>query len=483
MEGKNMATNSEEFQKHAKENASIYATAIRNNRITKEDFQAAANVGGKYSFADQDAALRRIHDAFGEFASEHPDDERVQNFVSGIPTVKSFTPNKEDWMSYDNEQMARLAEQMKFNWKNIDDRSEMMKMLTDEGIKHSKQQVYQDYKKEHPAAAWINETILAPNVSNRAKRGEDIKGKDVALDVANIGTYAFPGAGAAASKAGKIALLASDAALQGAVGLASDINQGNKLGMHNVVAPLIGAGTGMSAELVPKLAKTAVDAVTGGFGGEIGKTASDAAEKWITKVFGDEVGAARSSLARDAKYVRDNVKTARKNASENAKKKLLSEGYSAKPNADMKSITRQKEYFASNPSKWKAAIESGRISKEKAEEFLADPRFTTAIRNNAKTYPSIKDLFKDYFDKTTRKDALKETGSQMLRGISRQTGKGLMIGRSNDDRNKNAKPSLDEVIASPEMANYMRLRQLGYDADLPDEYKDYKSRIETLYGF
>ena len=123
--------------------------------------------------------------------------------------------------------MGRLAEEMKFNWKNKDDRSEMMKILTDETIRKDRQKIYEDYKKEHPAAAIINENILAPNVSKRSERGEDIKNSDVALDIANDITYAFPGAGAAKTVLGKGLMLGADAALQGAVGAASDVNLGN----------------------------------------------------------------------------------------------------------------------------------------------------------------------------------------------------------------------------------------------------------------
>ena len=60
--------------------------------------------------------------------------------------------------------MGRLAEEMKFNWKNKDDRSEMMKILTDETIRRDKQKTYEDYKKEHPIAAFINENIILKNV-------------------------------------------------------------------------------------------------------------------------------------------------------------------------------------------------------------------------------------------------------------------------------------------------------------------------------
>lgn len=464
-----MATNSEEFQKHARENASIYATAIKNNRITKDDFQAAANVGGKYSFADQDAALKRIHDAFGEFASEHPDDKRVQNFVSGIPAVKKFTPSKDDWMSYDNEHMARLAEQMKFNWKNVDDRSEMMKMLMNEQVAKDKQQVYKDYKKEHPAASFINENILLPNMSKRLERGQDVTNTDVALDMANIGTYLTPGAGIAASGLKKGILFGTDAALQAAVGAASDVNQGNKLGLHNITQPLIGAGAGAVTDLVPRLGKTIVDVSTGGFGGQIGQPVSDAAENLITKVFGDEVSAAKRALAKDAKEAAKET-TVRKNVSQASKAKLKAQGKDITPNAQVKHDAKQKNYYANHPEKW--SQHAPNMTDEEYMRFIADPRFKTVIQSNTERLPKILQVGKD-----------------VARGLSRAAGKDIMITYSNRDRNKNSVPSIEEVYASPELADYIRLKKLGYDPQIPSKFKDYedeinsKSRIESLYGF
>lgn len=488
-----MSATSEQLQKHVKANASIYRSAIKNGVITEDDIKAAGNAGGKYSYADQDAALKRINDAFNSFVTKNPNDERLKSFVSGIPQVNKFTPNKENWRDYNQEQMGRLAEEMKFNWKNKDDRSEMMKILTDETIRRDKQKTYEDYKKEHPIAAFINENIIAPNTSKRSERGEDIKNTDVALDIANGLTYAFPGAGAAKTVLGKGLMLGADAALQGAVGAASDVNLGNELGLHNITYPLIGAGTGASAELAPRLAKTFVDNVTGGFGGEIGKSASDAAEGLITKYFGNQKDMAKASLAKDAKIANDprNV-TNRINMSEKNKIVLKKEGKDITPNAKSKRDAINKDRYVNDIDLWQKIAD--KFSDEDYNRYISDPRFKFLIQdavNKKKLNEAIKNA-------TTKKDKAKAylnkfldgAGSDAARGISRSAGRGILLSYSNSDRNQNAVPTIEELYASPELADYFRLKKRGYDAQIPSKYKDredeleeQRSRIEKLYGF
>ena len=487
-----MSATSEQLQKHVKANASIYRSAINNGVITEDDIKAAGNAGGKYSYAEQDAALKRINDAFNSFVTKNPNDERLKSFVAGIPQLKKFTPNKEDWRDYDQEQMGRLAEEMKFNWKNKDDRSEMMKILTDETIRKDRQKIYEDYKKEHPIAAFINENILAPNTSKRSERGEDIKNSDIALDVANGLTYAFPGAGAAKTVLGKGLMLGADAAIQGAVGAASDVNLGNELGLHNITYPLIGAGTGASAELAPRLAKTFVDNVTGGFGGEIGKSASDAAEGLITKYFGNQLDMARASLAKDAKIAANNTNTVRKNISKEKLAQLKREGKDITPNAKSKRDAINKDRYVNNINLWQKIAD--KFTNEDYNRFYSDPRFRLLIEDAVKK----KELNKAIENATTKKEKLKAhfnkfldgAGSDAARGISRSGGRGILLSLANRDRNQNAVPTIEELYASPELADYFRLKKLGYDAQIPSKYKDREdeleessSRIEKLYGF
>lgn len=486
-----MSATSEQLQKHVKANASIYRSAINNGVITEDDIKAAGNAGGKYSYAEQDAALKRINDAFNSFVTKNPNDERLKSFVAGIPQLQKFTPNKEDWRDYNQEQMGRLAEEMKFNWKNKDDRSEMMKILTDETIRKDRQKIYEDYKKEHPVASFINENILAPNTSKRSERGEDIKNSDIALDVANGLTYAFPGAGAAKTALGKGLMLGADAAIQGAVGAASDVNLGNELGLHNITYPLIGAGTGASAELAPRLAKTFVDNVTGGFGGQIGKSASDAAEGLITKYFGNQLDMARASLAKDAK-IANNTTTNRINMSAKNKARLKREGKDITPNAKNKRDAINKDRYVNDIDLWQKIADG--FTDEDYNRFYSDPRFRLLIQDAMKK----KELNKAIENATTKKDKAKAylkkfldgSGSDAARGISRSGGRGILLSLANRDRNQNAVPTIEELYASPELADYFRLKKRGYDAQIPSKYKDRedeleesRSRIEKLYGF
>jgi len=458
-----MATNAEQFQQHVKSNPGVYRAAIAKGVITEDDLKIAGNSGGNYSYADQDAALQRINDAFGEYAKNNPDHEQLQKFVSGIPQIQKFEPKAEDWQKYNNEQMGRLAESMKFNWRNKEDRSQMMKQLMNEQILKDKKKIYQDYKKDNPVAAFINENILAPNVSNRMSKGEDITNTDVALDVANVGTYLFPGAGAAASKAGKAALFAADAALQGGVGAASDINQGNELGLHNVTMPLIGAGAGAVTDLVPRMGKMAVDVATGGFGGRVGKPVGDVAEGWITKIFGDEVETAKNVLSKQAKEAENTTRVA-KNATKSEVKELMDKNVPLTPNARARTDAKWKETYANDLKKWekdKANMMKTAEGIERYNRLMSDPNFAKVVSYKAPTGAA-------------------RVGREAARGTSRQTGKGLMISQANKERQKNAKPSLEQVFASPELADWVRLKKRGYNPAIPSQFKDYEEQLNAM---
>lgn len=445
------------FRKHFDDN-DIYDFLLEKGYITEADVDAAGNNGGDYSYEQQDAANARILEGIKQFQKNNPDDPEIDAFVASYPQVQKFEPNVEDWQKYNQEQLGRLAESMKFNWKNKEDRSQMMKQLMNEQILKDKKKIYQDYKKENPIAAFINENIIAPNVSNRMSKGEDITNTDIALDAANVGTYLFPGAGAAASKAGKAALFAADAALQGGVGAASDINQGNELGIHNVAAPLIGAGAGAVTDLVPRMSKMAVDVATGGFGGRVGKPVGDVAEGWITKIFGDEVETAKRALSKEAKDAAKK-ETVRKNASQATKSELKSQGKDITPNAQVKNDAKLKDYYANHPEEWKK--HAPKMKDEDYQRWMADPRFKAAVTEVKLT-------------------GAKKVGRDAARGASRQTGKGLMISQANKERQKNAKPKIEQVFASPELADWVRLKKRGYNPAIPPQFKEYENELNVL---
>lgn len=447
------------FRKHFNDN-DIYDFLLEKGYITEADVDAAGNNGDGYSYEQQDAANERILAGIKRFQKNNPDDPEIEAFVASYPQVQKFEPKAEDWQKYSNKQMGRLAESMKFNWRNKEDRSQMMKQLMDEQILKDKKKIYQDYKKENPVAAFINENIIAPNVSNRISKGEDIANRDIALDAANVGTYLFPGAGAAASKVGKAAMFATDAALQGGVGAASDINQGNELGVHNVTAPIIGAGVGTVTDLVPRLAKMTIDVATGGFGGNISKPVGDAAESWITKIFGDEVEAAKKALAKEAKEAAK-IETVRKNASKESLKEVMKRGRDIAPNAQVKRDAHFKDIYAQDPERLRDRIERGTVSRADYDRWMSDPRFRIAY--TADEYTGIK-----------------KHGRAAARATSRQAGKGIMITLTNRDRQKNSKPTIEQVFASPELADWVRLKKRGYNPAIPQQFKEYESALDAM---
>lgn len=444
------------FAKHYEKNFELYEQLMDAGVLSEKDMTNAINADGDISYKDQDAALMRIHDAVKN--NLDLEDSTSKEFYEGIPQVEKFTPNKEEWMNYNQEQMGRLAEEMKFNWKNKEDRKEMMKILSDETIKRDKQKIYEDYKKEHPIAAFINENILAPNVSERSKKGEDITNKDVLLDAANIGTYMMPGAGSVAGKAGKAALFAADAAAQGAVGALSDINQGNELGIHNVVMPLVGAGMGAVTEMVPRMAKGVVDAATNNFGGQLNKPIGDIGEDWITKVFGDATAKAKNQVIDEANQTLKK-ETLRKNASK-ATRDVFDANMTETVSAREKELARKKLYYMEHPEKWEKGVPH--MSEE-----------TKALYRNDKNFAKvIQDASKDVSPWVRRGKAVAQT-------ISRQGGQGFGITEANKSRHQNAKPKIEDVFSDPEMADYIRLRRRGYSPQIPSKFKDYKDAVDA----
>jgi len=462
-----MATNAEQFKQHFKENIGAYRSAMSNGIITEEDIKAAGNAGGNYSYADQDAALQRINDAFGNFAKQHPDEERLNKFVSGIPQIQKFEPKAEDWQKYNNEQMGRLAESMKFNWRNKEDRSQMMKQLMNEQILKDKKKIYQDYKKDNPVAAFINENILAPNVSNRMSKGEDITNTDVALDAANVGTMLIPGAGVGGTAARKAAAIGADVAAQAAIQAGSDINQGRELGWHNIYMPVAGAAAGTMPEMLPRMAKGIVDVVAPGLG-RMGKKIGDKAEDFIINVFGDKVGAAKQTLRSEAEAA-GKSKTYAKNMSEKNKTAARTAGEMPTPNAADKQFAKDKAYFAEHPDVWedvvngKASYHGKQMTGVEADKFLADPNFSTAIKAAKKA-----------------ESKAAKYGKEAAKGVSQTGARDFFIAKENESRHKEAKPKIEQVFASPELADWVRLKKRGYNPAIPSQFREYEEQLNAM---
>lgn len=459
-----MSTNSEQLEQHVRSNPYEYKKAVDLGLITKDDLRIASNYGGNYSDEAQDNALHRITSALNDYAKKYPDNEKLNKFISGLPKTNKFTPNKEDWLSYNNDQMTELAKTMKFNWKNADDRKKMLKILGDEQVMRDKIESYNQYKKDHPYISWINENIIAPNTSNRLSKGEDITNKDIALDFANNAVNLVPG--------GKGWKMATVFGAEAANSIAQDLNQGNELGMHNFFVPLASTIAGASTDA----AKYGVDQLKsilpkGGTTGKVINNLGKKTEDWLTNVddFVDNIddaaeAAKRSSKARQGHAVKnyDNYKT-----------KTLDEGKRplSKTELEEDKLARMRKSIlhSKDPA---AAYKSMDIS---TKEKLLTPDFEKAMEpymaKEAKSASKTKQFVKEQFN---WKKGLQSGVKTSTRGASRSE-----LGQAQASNNK--KPiSIEKVFASPEMADYIRLKRRGYSPQIPDKFKEYKDQVDAI---
>lgn len=361
------------FAKHYDEFSDVYEALMDAGKISPVDVEVAGNLGGKYSYKEQDEANKRINTYMKSFLKKNKGNDLIEGMVEKYPVVEEFEPNPSKWQEYDQEQMGRLAESLHYNWNNKEDRSKMMRELQNNTIRENKKKIYEEYKKEHPVASWLNENVLAPNASERSKKGDDITNKDIALDALNAASFLTPG-GVGKTALQKVAWLAGDIAANAALGVAEDLNQDRELGLHNFVAPAFGASLGQGIAAAPRLAKPVVDWLgKGADGGKVGKGVGDELENWLTDTFTDKASRAKETLKKEAEIWKEKP-TVRINASQESKNKFLNEGIIPEPNAYDKRLAKDKVYFAENPEKFIAKKEAAYKA-----EMLKDPNFKTVI--------------------------------------------------------------------------------------------------------
>lgn len=420
------------FAKHYEEYSDLYDQMIDKGKIDIADVKAAGNLGGKYSYAEQDEANKRINEYIKTFVSKNKGNEDIEQLGEKFPVVEKFEPNPKDWQDYDQEQMGRLAESLHYNWNNKDDRSALMKQLQGQTILDNKKKIYDEYKKEHPAAAWINENIFAPNMSERSKRGEDITNTDKALDALNVASFFTPG-GFGKSAAKKIA---TDIAANAALGVAEDVNLDRELGWHNIVAPAFGAGLGQTIAAAPRLVKSAMDFVgNGADGSRVGKQIGDKIEDKINNALGDPVGDASKRISEEASVARHSVpakdrqrffRSDSKESTYNAYKKEKLDNFEIPATkeevADIRYKSKRAQY-AQNPETYFRDRKAGVLSDELAEKLSKDKDFSLVM--------------KDYMTNQTKSQARKtaeKVAKAQARGLVKQGGRGYIIESQNEAR-------------------------------------------------
>lgn len=416
------------FAKHYNEYSNVYDELMNAGVIDEADVKAAGNLGGKYSYFEQDEANKRIHDYIKKFISSNEGNDYIEKLGESFPEVQKFEPDPNNWQDYDQEQMGRLAESLHYNWNNKEDRSKMMRELQNNTVRENKKKIYEDYKKENPFSSWINENVLAPNASERSKRGDDNTNKDIALDALNVASYLTPG-GLGKTAFQKGALMAGDIAANAALGVAQDLNQDRELGLHNIVAPVFGAGLGRSIEAAPQLIKQVTSWLgNGSDAGQAGKNVGDKIEDWFTNTFTDKASTAKKALQEEAEGWAKKP-TVRKNISVENQNKLLNQGVIPEPNAYEKRFAKDKADFAEHPEKFIA-------KKDVAykQEMLKDPNFRTVIQ--------------DYTRKKNMNVA-KKVGDKLLKGIGtaifKQGGRAAPYIQQNTARHKESDAERSDI--------------------------------------
>jgi hypothetical protein len=426
------------FAKHYEANSRIYDDMVKAGKLDIHDLMAAGNLGGKYSYAEQDEANNRINEYVKTFLKKNEGNETAEKFASSFPVVQEFKPDPKDWQDYDQEQMGRLAESLHYNWNNKDDRSALMKQLQGQTIFDNKKKVYEEYKKEHPAVAWLNENIFAPNSSERSRRGEDITNKDVTLDALNAASFLTPG-GVGKSALARGLTLGADVAANAALGVAEDKNLDRELGWHNIVAPALGAGLGQSVEAAPKLVKQGVDWISNGTGlGKASKRAEDVLfENPVVNAITDKVGNAKQVLNEAAeegnKIVPPELRQRwfRKNTNQKNFEKfadaMRAEGKEVPTPEQVKKIRQDnlKAKYANEPEKLTKDFKSGSLSRDDYDMIRADKNFSTVLEDYQKN------LNKSAF----RKGAEKFANAQ-IQGAIKQTGRGAVTAKQNQARHE-----------------------------------------------
>lgn len=449
------------FAKHYDEFSDVYDKLIDAGKISQADVEAAGNLGGKYSYKEQDEANKRINTYMKSFVKKNEGNDFIEGMVEKYPVVEKFEPNPSKWQEYDQEQMGRLAESLHYNWNNKEDRSKMMRELQNNTIRENKKKVYEEYKKEHPVASWLNENVLAPNASERSKKGDDITNKDIALDALNAASFLTPG-GVGKTALQKGAWLAGDIAANAALGVAEDLNQDRELGLHNVVAPVFGAGLGQTIAAAPRLAKQVVDWLgNGADAGKVGKGVGDKFEDWLTDTFTDKASRAKETLKKEAENWKEKP-TVRSNASQESKNKLLNEGIIPEPNSYDKRLAKDKAYFAENPEKFMAKKEAAYKA-----EMLKDPNFKTVI---------------DDYNKRMNMTTAQRVGDNLLKqsgtGLFKQGGRAVPYIQQNTARHKESNQERSDINWFKE--NYSRDWAAGFaphgreDEPIMKAYREWK---------
>ena len=422
-----------EFAKHFEQNRAIYGKMVENGLISKDDIKIAGNLGGKYSDEDQQNATDRIRNAAKNLHEKNPDHQMVSSFYTSFPSTK-FTPNKEDWQSYNNDQMAELAKTMKFNWKNKDDRAAMLKELSDvDALRQREQAVNEDYSylgmdKDNPinkGLNWLADKIISEDTKNAIIEDPSNTSRIVgnaAVDIAGTAADFMPGL--AGVFAGPTLRTTRDIAEGKSAGTVTK-NALKDYGLNAVVGYGLKGVPGMADDV--SIFKGAA------------RKFKDTLGKW-----GDKV--------------------------ETANKKVSHAKIDVKPSKNIDEFQKQidnlpKEY----QQPYEDVLSQSGGYKNKTEIEQANKKANDERLKHRREQSHAQKWVKQNKGKVTATRTFAQTGA----GAARVTG------RSWTEKEKQA-PTIEQVFASPEMAEYIRLKRRGFSPQIPDKFKEYKQQVDAI---
>lgn len=290
-----------------KQNAELLFDLRESDYFNTEDLKVVFD--SKAPYQQKSDAFKRVLGGVNKIFSRKdlPDElkEQGKKWKETYDKEMSFKPSIDEWKNYDQNQMSELAESLGYNWGNTEDRSKMMKGLTDYTIKKDRQESYKQYKDEHPIAAWINENIISPSTSDALKKGEEVETADVVSDVVNAGTYLIPGFGAGKSALGIGGRMLAGAAIEEGNNILQNYAQDQDLIQLGDILQATGVGSmGQAGDVLGKAGKMIGNKATPG---SVGKGAGDLIEDAVNYMTGPTKREQKKAIEKSYKELQDDI--------------------------------------------------------------------------------------------------------------------------------------------------------------------------------
>lgn len=416
-------------------NPAIFNGMVDHNYISEDDMVIALNRNGDYTYEEEVKARERIQDGLKRLKDKNPNNKTVTSLYKNFPkedykNVKITTPD--DILTYQPEEMEKVAEDMKFRWNNAEDRKAMMKELTDEKIQKEREDAVNNYEhsyfgmdKDNPinkGMNWLADKIISDDTKKAIIEDPSNTSRIVGNAATDIGGTAadfLPGVG------GYV--------VGPAIRMGRDIAEGKDA---STIAENVGKDL-------------AVNAVVGAGLKGVGGIADD------VPIF---KGAARKLKDTIGKW---------EDLIEQSKKDIPN----AKTPHTTKTKTEMQDFVDGLPEHERKAyddvLKDGNWKKkEVVEEAHKKAKTEVSKERHARTNA------KKRVEANKAKVATATVFGRTAQGSARVVGHNAMPAQTK-------KPTIEEIFKAPDMQRYIRLRKQGYFPQIPEKYKDYKEAVDA----